>query len=240
MRIGKPKTKIERNRSTHTKIGFFLGLIAVLVEMYLGIMYLFSTDASDQQFGQLTLMEGFFALIGLYAIDVVSGRKVGIKPDDYEPLHKYTFMRMLVILLTIIVIQVIFQMAPLTVRDVDRAMAIMFAGPAEELFFRGLMISLFVAIGASFPGYVIRRKSSGKEEKTISPMEIMGIFLSSILFAFMHTNYYADIGVILSVFVSGIALGFFYWWWRDLTANILAHFLLNIITVAQVFWLVSF
>jgi len=223
-----------RSVSELTTIAYYLGVITIIIEFGLGFMYIFSENVVEQNFGILTMLEGSFALFGLYMIDLIYGNPVKLKPDNFKPLHRNTGFRTIIILFTLVMIQLVMQVVPITIREVDRAMAIMFAGPAEELIFRGFIISVFIILGKDTQKYKIWK------DKEISPIEIFGILLSSMLFAVIHVNYYGDFRIIISVFFSGLALGFLYWWWRDLTACILAHFLFNIITVAQSFYLLTF
>lgn len=232
----------EREISIHTKISFWLGFVAILFEMYLGITYIWSSDSTDRLFGQLTMLEGVFALVGLYAIDLINRKKFRIIPKEYSKLDSNTFIRGSILVLSLFLIQFVFQYVPLTVRTWQKAGAIIFAAPAEELFFRGLMIQIFIYVSSIFPvaSITLRKKSKGKEARELSVVEGFGILFSAVLFSFLHVNYYGDIRILISVFVSGLFLGFFYWWFRDITANILAHFILNFITVIQIFGMVYF
>ena len=129
---------------------------------------------------------------------------------------------------------------PLSVRDWHRALAIMFAGPAEELFFRGLMLSPFIRLGKNDTKLKIKNPFGGGNLLEISPTELLGIFISSMFFMALHINYYGDKKLLATVFISGVILGLFYLKYKDLTANILAHFALNFIVVLQSFWLIGF
>ena len=221
-------------KSSLTKIAFYLGITSAFVMFYLGARYVLSDVVADQTFGVITMLEGSFAIVGIYAIDLLNKRPISLKPKAFEKLHPQSFVRIPVILITLLAIQTIFQFVPLTVRDVEKAAAIIFAGPAEELFFRGVLITIFIRMGESMDKYAITKK------KEISIVEIFGILLSATLFALLHVNYYGNTSVMMAVFVSGIALALFFWWWRDITSLILAHFLLNTITVVQVFYLINF
>ena len=62
-------------------------------------------------------------------------------------------------------------------------------------------------------------------------MQIFAVIIQAVLFVAIHQNYYANLPMLISVFAGGIILGIFFVVWKDPTANILAHFLLNIIAV---------
>ena len=230
-----PPRKINNGiESSHTRLGYILVLFAGIVELYLGISYLSTGAEADIQFGQLTLLEGIFALVSLVAIDPIMGKGFSLYPKKFKQLNlTKTAYRTLILLFVMIVIQILFQIIPLTVRDIDKALAIAFAGPAEEAFFRGFLMSVFIAIGQNMPKIEFG-------ERAISFLEITGMAVSGGLFALLHVNYYGDISLMLTVFTAGIILAFFYWYWRDLTALILAHFALNVIVVFQTIGTVSF
>lgn len=125
-------------------------------------------------------------------------------------------------------------MMPLTVKDYEIALSIQFAGPSEEVFFRGVLGSLIIIVFHN-TGYKIRIM-----KKEISIWELTGIIFISIAFAMLHVNYYNNIKFLLGTFICGFWLGITYWYWEDLTANILAHSLLNFICIINSFWLVNF
>ena len=225
--------------SEHTRLGWGLGILAIFFGLGIGLTYVFSSDKYDQTFGILTIMEGGFALTGLLLIDVINGKQLQIKPDYFKPPETSTLKRTIFILGALSILQIIMQF-PLSVRDWHRALAIMFAGPAEELFFRGLMLSPFVRLGKNDTKLKIKNLFGGGYILEVSPTELLGIFISSMAFMMLHINYYGDKKLLVTVFLSGVILGLFYLKYKDLTANILAHFALNFIVVLQSFWMIGF
>lgn len=224
-------------KTIHTKLSFYLILIAGIVEFTIGIRYVFSTESFDQTFGAISILEAIFAFFGLWLPDVLLYRQFHLKPKEFRPLEvSTTFMRSIIILATLVLIQFLFQFVPMTVRKYDKALAIAFAGPAEEALFRGLIITMFIVVGMDSTKYVITKKVA------ISAIEVFGIILSAVLFTVLHRNYYSMPNLLMAIFFSGIALAFFYWYpkWRDLTACILAHFALNMWTVFQSIVMVTF
>lgn len=222
--------------SEHTRLGWYLGILAVSFELMLGMTYIFSKIKPDRIFGYITLLEGVFALTGLLLIDVIYGHSFRLKPDFFKPPETETFWpRTIYILGALFLLQIVMQF-PLTVRTWHKALAIVFAGVSEELFFRGLLISPLIRLGENDTKFKIKKFGKRNEYYLeISFIEIFGITLSSFFFMMIHVNYYENTRLLISVFLSGIVLGLFYQKYRDLTANILAHFILNTIVTIQVF-----
>ncbi|MFX1237587.1 MAG: lysostaphin resistance A-like protein [Promethearchaeota archaeon] len=227
-----------KEKSMHTKIGYYLILLAGVTEFIIGLRYIFSSDPSDQLFGQLSLLEGFFALIGLVSIDFFFYGRFKLKPE-FRKRPKGFLTHFTIILLSLFLIQLLMGFIPATVREYDKALAIAFAGPSEESFFRGVLMGIFIALGKNIPGEY-ELTIPGKEPKKLSMFEIIGFGLSSLFFMLLHVNYYNYLNLMLSVFFSGMLLAFAFWYWEDLTACILAHFTLNIGVVIQSFFMVSF
>lgn len=211
--------------SVHTPISYISGVMAVVVQFVVGFRHL------DVKFGQMCVFLGFLALIGLIFLDLIHGRP--LYPKKFKEIHPNLIIRVLIIFGVIAVIQIIFQVIPLTIREAEYAMAVVFCAPAEELFFRGILLEPFFRMGKNNQDIRITSK------KSISYIEIMGIFLSGIFFAIYHTNYYNNPRLIGMVIGGGLWLGFMYYWYRDLTALILSHFLLNIIFIIQTVYMVN-
>ncbi|MHA1502433.1 MAG: CPBP family intramembrane glutamic endopeptidase [Candidatus Heimdallarchaeota archaeon] len=215
--------------SVHTNIGYYLGVVAFLVQFLVGFPYLFSNSSFDQSFGQKAILEGLFAMIGLFFTDLFLGSKLRFKPKNFKKIHPNTFIRTGIVLVCLIIAQVLTQFVPMTVREESLMLAILFAGICEELFFRGFIMTFFINAGKDSQNKI----KIPLTKKSISHIEIVGILLSSIGFAVMHTNYYNNPQLIFAIFISGLCLGFLYFLYRDLTAMILGHFLLNLICVSQ-------
>ena len=116
---------------------------------------------------------------------------------------------------------------PITIRNIEIAFSIVFAGPSEELFFRGTIIGMFI--------FLRNNLEKTKFAKTLGFslvfIEFFGVLFSSLFFALMHQNYYDQPAVLLATFFSGIVLGLMFWKFRDITANIMAHFFFNFYAV---------
>lgn len=210
--------------------------MSIIFELYLAFKYINSSNEAEALFGITTLMEGIIGAIGLFLTAPLTGHRLRFKPEQFQKYNSHTIFRAAIILGVLLVIQMIFQYIPLTIRDEDVAIAIVFAAPAEESFFRGFLMSFFIYMSSKTPTKKIRFFSFF----SISILELMGMALSSLLFSFLHVNYYGNMNLLVMVFFSGLVLCIFFWKWRDLTALILAHLFLNIWVVGKYFWMVYF
>jgi membrane protease YdiL (CAAX protease family) len=134
------------------------------------------------------------------------------KPDRKLPMHAG------IIAATLLVIQVIGgELAKLTFTAAEEAMYFAFAAPCEEVFWRGLLISVLLLLGK---GIMVKG---------------FAIIVTAAGFALTHQSYWSDWTAMFVVVASGIALGAFYVQWQDLTASILAHFLVNIFILVMTY-----
>lgn len=224
-----------KNTSSLTRIDWLLGFIAFVTEIFLGVTYIFSQSQSDRLFGFITFLEGTFALFGILMIDVIYGKGFDLYPDHFRKMSFRTLDPLIINLVGLFLIQLVLQF-PLTVRTWHRALAIMFAGPSEELFFRGLMLAPFIKWGKDDNKYELSNPISKKKKiLSISIIEVIGITISATAFTFLHVNYYETPKYLIVVALSGIFLGVVYQKYQDLTANIIAHFMLNTIITFRVF-----
>ena len=214
-------------KTVHTKISFYSILIAIVVQTYLFIRH------TDERFGQVAGFEALFAFIGLIGVDLIRNRKLTFFNKNLQKPSKNLLTRTLIILSVIAIIQVVFKFIPLTIKDYEMALAIVFAAPAEEIFFRALFLEPFIKLGKNSERIQITKKRS------ITYVEIIGIIMSGVFFAIFHINYYGNINLMLIVLIGGIWLGFMYIFYRDITALILAHFMLNLMVVGQQFFLIG-
>ena len=61
--------------SVHTKLGFTLGFISLIIIFYIGYPYIFKQDNFSQQIGILAMFESIFAFIGLFFTDIIRGER---------------------------------------------------------------------------------------------------------------------------------------------------------------------
>lgn len=225
--------KRKQNVSVFTKLGFFLVVMGISIQLIIGLLHINDPDQYSRDWSTMALMEALFAGIGLISIDLIRGQSTGLVPKKFKKIDPNMFLHLTVILGSWVLIQIVLQLPALSVRDAERAFAIIFAAPCEEVFFRGFLISIFITLGRLTPRFKISKK------RKISFIEITGILLSGLLFGMMHVNYYNMPAVLWAMVFSGIVIGFWYWYWDDLTAAILAHFILNIISVWQTFFILN-
>ena len=225
-RIKTNKTDVDFwKESIHTKLSYTMTILAFSIQFFIGIRHI------ETLFGQLSILESMFALSGILVLDLIHGKRA-IYPKEFKPVHKDLFIRFSIIFGVIALIQYIFQYVPITISDAERALAIIFAGVSEEMLFRGIMMEPFFKAGIN------DEKLHLWGNRWISYMEIFGILISGTIFALFHFSYYDNLGLGLMVIVGGFWLGFSYWYWKDITAVIIAHILLNVIFVLQTYWMV--
>mgnify|MGYP003575890519 CR=1 FL=1 len=85
------------------------------------------------------------------------------------------------------------------------------AGVSEELFFRGLLM-----------------RFGTKASRNV----VLGIVISALLFAAMHSNIYG----LPSILLAGVLLGFFYYLTGSIWCNIIAHIIYNGLQVVMVYF----
>jgi len=226
--------KISRDygKSVHTRISFYFMWFAFIGLTVLGIRYINDANSFTREFAKVSLIEGFVCFLGIYGPDFILGNKVRLKPN-FRKFERKTSKKALIIFIACMLVQIfcVFVVTvPLTIETYEIAYGIISAGIAEEGFFRGFIITLFIVLSYNFKKYEF---SIFKEKIRISIIEIFGIILSAVTFAFLHKNYLDDPAMLLSVFIGGIVLGICFWHWKDLSANIIAHFVFNLIKIGQ-------
>lgn len=227
-RYRKEEEDIYEAGRTFTQFDWIMGITAVFVLFVVGFRHFDS-------WGKTGILEGFFALLGLVGLDYFKTREFNVgKP--YKKFEYYTLPRFSVILISVIMIQILARV-PFTIDNIELALLIVFASVAEEIFFRGVLITLFLEIDKKIrpldPNKIVDIPLFGKTNLNIRIFGLVGVVMSSLFFAAIHTNYYNNPIMLLSVFLGGLAFGFFYYIWEDLLACIIAHFILNVIAVWQ-------
>lgn len=252
------KEKKNKQRTIFTKYIWYLAILTIVVLLIIGLPYINSVYSDEQDFFIKTISEALMTLSALLLIDFIVYNRFYLKlrHREFRNVDSNTGIRSVLILFVVVIIQIVSQMVPLTARNIDIALAIIFAAPAEELFFRALIISVFSKFGKNMDPLISIRiyypmddkeglKRSWKDGKEVfyrdfSFVDAIGILISAAAFAFIHTNYYYSPNLLLAIFLGGLWLGFMYWYWRDITANIIAHLILNIIAVGQWWFLINF
>lgn len=231
---------VRHTKSAFTKIGWYLILISVLVEFMLSLTYIGSIDPDEVNFGFLTLIESSFGFIGLISIDLLRTGKIEINPRNkkFRDIEFNSVIGALILVLTMEAIQFIAQVI-ISVRDFDKATAMIFAAPVEEVFFRGFLITIFMFFSNNMPKSFdnlpkITVKQNGRI-RNITIIDVLGLFMSATLFMLFHVNYYGNIGLLIAVFANGLVLGGYYLYTDDLFAVIMAHLFVNVVNVMVIF-----
>lgn len=245
MKQRKAKTRqFKDDYSVHSKISYFLGLLTIVIQLYLGLSHVGDLDQVGRTFGTLSIIEAIFCSIGMFLPDILRrGRDAQIYPKyDFRPLSTYTALTFMLALALNITVQVIIQI-PLTIRDIEMALAIVFAAPAEELFFRAFLINVFDRVSEEVKEEKVAKRTGIKSIGILLSGTAFGLFswiFTSLLFALFHVNYYGDVRLMLIVFVGGFIYAVLYWYFRDITGCILAHFALNFFVVFALYGFAGF
>lgn len=238
-------TKRTERYGVHSKLSYVLISISVVVLLYIGLRHLNDADEFSRNFSRLVLLEAIFATTGLFFSDLFYLKTFTFYPNKRtaRPITLITVIIFISSAFLSEVIQVISRV-PATISDAEIALGIIFSAPAEESFFRGFFLS-FISWGSeqfklkkySLFNYT-DRKTGVQFILGVNGVEFVGGFVSALMFAMMHVNYYGDNAMIVSLFFMGLLFSFFFLFSRDLTGLVLGHLLLNIMTVAQWFYFV--
>ena len=194
--------------SPFTRVSQILIGIAIIV---MGYIYLSHRNSpTDAEWVTYALMMMIFALAGYVGTQMIYQQPVF--PTVMRPLDLNTGVHAAIILVACLVTQIVTQTV-LAFTVAEQVLYFVFAAVCEEVFFRVLIISAMLKF------------------KDDLNMRIFAVVLQAALFVAIHQNYYANLPMLISVFIGGIVLGIFYVVWRDPTANILAHFILNVYAV---------
>ncbi len=115
------------------------------------------------------------------------------------------------------------ELSRLTFTTSEKALYFAFSAPCEEIFWRGLLISVLLLLSKDLM------------------MKGFSVIVTAVGFALIHQSYWSDWSAMFVVIASGLWLGAFYVKWEDLTASIVAHFLVNVFIMIMTYntWGVS-
>jgi membrane protease YdiL (CAAX protease family) len=194
-----------------TMLDRFLVIITALVMFVLFLLH-FQIE-EDRPWATYTVMMLTFAVSGYLGTQITFQRPIGKVKYQIE---LKTTVRGTIILGSLFLIQLISNLV-LSFTTVEQALYYVFAAVAEEVFFRVFLLSVAIRL---------------MKQWDLPPMtKHVSNVVQATAFAAIHQNYYHNFPMLVSVFFGGILLGYFFLWWRDPTANILAHFVLNVIAV---------
>jgi membrane protease YdiL (CAAX protease family) len=214
----KKTTKIQTKRVKRIKESPFTQIAVVLIFIAASVMmYLYLTHYNiegDEDWSKYALMMFLFSIIGYFGTQLINQEPLFSK--KYKKFNPSTGLRATIILAASMFTQIISQ-AAFSFSTTEEGLYFIFAAVAEEVFFRIFLLNLFL---------------QGKDKPKI-PQIIGAVIVQAILFTAIHQNYYNNLPMLFSVFLGGIILGFFYVVWKDATANIIGHLLVNIIAVGS-------
>lgn len=225
--------------TVHTKVSYYLLIIAVIGQLVLALPLLFfsgNMSEYEKNWRLLALYVGIGGFACLIFTDLFSGYGLKLRKQNFRPFTFKTFVRTILLFFSLIAIQFLSKLVPLSIRGWEIALAGIVAAPTEEMIFRGALLSFFILISSrtekrplfKLP-VILRNKEWDDEKREFSLSILAGIIISGLIFAMYHQNYYGNIPVLLSLFFWGLTLAFAYIYWRDITAVILAHFLINLV-----------
>lgn len=205
-----------RKESKFTMFDYIIVIVAIIVEFLLGLTYLSSTEASEREFFIKTMIESGIGLIGLLCLDRIRIGEWQLADKRFKEFNPDNTLLAAAIMFFIVAISQFLTQTFLSVKDWNIALAVIFAAPCEEIMFRGLIISLFIALSVKIT----------KKEKTV--ISFIGVIISALLFMAFHTNYYGYFNILMSVLIGGLVFGIGYWITDNLGAVIFAHLFVNL------------
>jgi len=225
----KPPIEIDNakeKRGYQSKASVIMVILAVGTMLFIGFRNL------DTSWGVYALMQAGFGAGGYIVMQLITGQ--GIIPKEFPTFDSYTLIKVgnypfRIKYLNNFVYAVLFGLAitvlgqvlvayKLTISTTEQALYFLFASVCEEMLFRGLLIELFTIIDNLLT-------------------QILAISASAILFVVVHVNYYGSAVAIVSVIILGATLAVDYTYFRNITACIIVHFIINIIGTVD--WLIS-
>jgi len=247
-----------QNQSVFTLPLFICGIIALVYyfwDIFPGIYsldYYIRADAIENVFRFM------FAFIGLFFTDLIlsrprifiddnKGNELKIEPSPIiieEKFKRSTWHTLYICLLILICYIVIFLVVILINIAVnpelefeifqsgdfsEEEISSLFAPFGEEFFFRGFLLACFISWSYKSKHY--RFTLRGHEFSLIS---IMGVIISTILFTRIHAGYYDDPVKMQGLVVIGLVMGYFFLLYRDLSACVLSHFLINVLALGNI------
>lgn len=205
--------KFERSEVT------LLLLFAVMITTF-SMYYLWLRHSTDE-WGIFVWDALLFVVIGFTGFVLANYTKKHKRKNDptYKPFNaSKTFDRVGIIALCLLSLQLavgLFSRLSMTLNE--QALYYVTAAVAEEVFFRGFIIRVGLRI------------------KNTVWMGVIATIVSTVAFSFIHQSYYTNIIAMITVVGSGILLCTFFILWKDLTANVIAHFIVNLLVVFQLY-----
>lgn len=230
----------EEPESSHTSISYSLGWLAFLIPLLIVLPLLNSTDLFWKDWGVLALQIAVGGFASMFFMEVLRGTGIRLKPK-YRKIEGVHIARSIILFVLMMLIRTFSLYVPISIRSYEMALAVVFSAVSEEFIFRGVIVSFFVLIAKKSQNkddkYVFEMKiylpdqyqKESEIKKKLTLIELFGIIVSALAFMMFHENYYNNPQMLLTVFLWGLLLAFFFWYWDDITSCIIAHFAINII-----------
>ena len=195
----------------HSNISYLLISVSAVILFYIGFTHINDPDEFSRNYSRLVIIEGVFAVTGLFFSDMFHLEKLDLYPKK-ETARPITIITMMVFVSGLLLSEAIQigSRVTLTISETEIALGIIFSAPAEESFLRGFLLSFTSWLSDRFnvKRYVafthVDEKSGLKTTVGMSGFEFVGCFVSAIIFALMHVNYYGNDAMILSLFLMGL------------------------------------
>lgn len=210
-KVQKIKTR-RKNEESNNSNNSITRLAFILIMLSMGIMLLIGLRNLDSDWGTFALFQSILCAFGYAGYCIIKNKK--IIPEAFTPVEFETVSRTLIIFIAAIVTQLVTQYT-FTISQTEEALYYVFASVCEEVFFRLFLISAIVKLSDT------------------TYMKLTAVVFQAVLFAAFHVNYYNDLSALVGVLFGGVILGIFYVSYYDITANIMAHFILNMIAAGQ-------
>jgi len=244
------------SRTRYNRFSFTVTLLSVVVMGYIATKYWNSAAAYDAAFARYALLLAMFAGTGLLVYrlrDKIQGQEKSnakrppekILGFEMAPLDAAARARILMTWVVLFGIGLVlealivglYEVQRSAVSDMDLALYFVFAGPAEENFFRGFLLNVLSWSFGEFPGGRDRSPEDPnfKELWDVVRGNLVPLILSALAFALSHLEVYGARPHLLVVqFLLGLIWGVGYLYARDITPCIGAHMSKNVFAAGNI------
>jgi len=232
--LGGPRGR--RARPVHTRVSYALSWLAAAVMIWIAARHWNDADQFSAALARYAALLAAFAALGNFAVDLLDGRGLEFPPRFREldlvgerGLLSGTLARALLMLVVVMVVEalLVVSLRRFAVSDTELALYYIFAAVAEEVLFRGVIVTAVI-------------RFTGRAWAAVG--------LSAAAFSLAHLSVYgSNPAMLLSTLVGGAVLAAGYAFVLedgrlvydpDLTAPILAHLLKNLIAVRNIIVLI--
>lgn len=190
-------------------LSMVLGSAAALVMLYITFKFWTSSDRWEFELARYALLLCGLAVAGLIVSRAVLGRA---RRFDYGNAIMWTAILFGLVVISQLLIRSTLAMNNIT--NIERFSYYIMAGVCEEMGFRAALLA------------PVNRFVEKKE------LRLPFVVAQATLFCLAHSAVYGqDLGLMVSMFASGMIWGIHYAWREDLLANVLSHFIVNAISV---------